>query len=54
MNLSEPITHLCDFRGFCERPPGVLPYAQPEFFDILSTPLCRLEDVTPEAKAEGT
>ena len=27
MNLSEPITHLCDFRGFCERPPGVLPYA---------------------------
>ena len=27
MNLSEPITHLCGFCGFCERLLGVLPYA---------------------------
>ena len=33
---------------------GRMPYTQPEFFDILSTPPCRLKGVTPEAKAEGT
>ena len=33
---------------------GRMSYAQPEFFDILSTPPCRLKGVTPKAKAEGT
>ena len=33
---------------------GRIANAQPEFFDILSTPPYRLKGVTPEAKAEGT